>query len=222
MANKKYIQVALVGNPNSGKTSLFNQLTGLKQKIGNYPGITVDKKTGVCSLKEGKKASIIDLPGTYSIYPRSDDERVVFETVYDLNPITKPDVVIAIVDGVNLKRNLLLFTQIHDMGIPVILAINMMDVADRSGIKINLKNIEKSMNVPVVGINARTGDGIDKVKDLLSSAASTKKHRPFYDVRNFTPELIDEIKREFKLENNYQAYQIIHKYKHVHQLSIAQ
>jgi ferrous iron transport protein B len=222
MAKKKYIKVALVGNPNSGKTSLFNQLTGLKQKIGNYPGITVDKKTGVCSLKEGKKASVIDLPGTYSIYPRSDDERVVFETVYDLNPITKPDVAIAIVDAVNLKRNLLLFTQIHDMGIPVILALNMMDVADRSGIKINLEKIEKAMNVPVVGINARTGDGINKIKELLTSVPSTKKHKPFYDVKNFTPELIDEVKSEFKLKNNYQAYLIIHQYKHVHQLSVAQ
>jgi ferrous iron transport protein B len=222
MANKKYIQVALVGNPNSGKTSLFNQLTGLKQKIGNYPGITVDKKTGVCSLEEGKKANVIDLPGTYSIYPRSDDERVVFETVYDLNPITKPDVVIAIVDGVNLKRNLLLFTQIHDMGIPIILAINMMDVADRSGIRINLKKIEKAIKVPVLGINARTGEGIDKIKEILSSLNNKKEHKPFYDVKNFAPELISEIKREFKLENDYQAYLIIHQYKHVYQLSGAQ
>ncbi len=222
MANKKYIQVALVGNPNSGKTSLFNQLTGLKQKIGNYPGITVDKKTGVCSLKEGKKANIIDLPGTYSIYPRSDDERVVFETVYDLNPITKPDVVIAIVDGVNLKRNLLLFTQIHDMGVPIILAINMMDVADRAGIRINLNKIEKAINVPVVGINARTGEGIDKIKEFLSSFTIKNGHKPFYEVKNFAPELIAEIKREFKLENDYQAYLIIHQYKHVYQLSDAQ
>ena len=222
MANKKYIKIALVGNPNSGKTSLFNQLTGLKQKIGNYPGITVDKKTGICSLKEGKKASVIDLPGTYSIYPRSDDERVVFETVYDLNPITKPDVVIAIVDGVNLKRNLLLFTQIYDMGIPIILAINMMDVAVRSGIKINLKKIEKAINVPVVGINARTGEGIDKIKEFLATVTSNKEHKPFYDVKSFAPELIAEIKREFKLENDYQAYLIIHQYKHVRQLSVAQ
>ncbi len=222
MANKKYIKIALVGNPNSGKTSLFNQLTGLKQKIGNYPGITVDKKTGVCSLKEGKKANVIDLPGTYSIYPRSDDERVVFETVYDLNPITKLDVVIAIVDGVNLKRNLLLFTQIHDMGIPIILAINMMDVADRSGIKINLNKIEKAINVPVVGINARTGEGIDKIKEFLSTFAAKEEHKPFYDVKNFAPELIAEIKKEFRLENDYQAYLIIHQYKHVNRLSVAQ
>jgi ferrous iron transport protein B len=222
MADKKYIQVALVGNPNSGKTSLFNQLTGLKQKIGNYPGITVDKKTGVCSLKDGKKANIIDLPGTYSIYPRSDDERVVFETVYDLNPITKPDVVIAIVDAVNLKRNLLLFTQIHDMGIPIILVLNMMDVADRSGIIINLDKIEKAINVPIVGINARSGQGIDKVKEILSSITSRTHHKPFYNVKDFAPQLIREIKNEFELENDYQAYLIIHQYKHVHQLSIAQ
>jgi len=222
MANKKYIQVALIGNPNSGKTSLFNQLTGLKQKIGNYPGITVDKKTGVCSLKDGKKANIIDLPGTYSIYPRSDDERVVFETVYDLNPITKPDVVIAIVDAVNLKRNLLLFTQIHDMGIPIILALNMMDVADRSGIIIDLDKIEHVINIPIVGINARSGEGIDKIKEVLSSMTSKIHHKPFYDVNDFAPQLIEEIKNEFELDNDYQAYLIIHQYKHVQQLSVAQ
>ncbi len=222
MANKKYIKVTLIGNPNSGKTSLFNQLTGLKQKIGNYPGITVDKKTGVCSLKEGKKANIIDLPGTYSIYPRSDDERVVFETIYDLNPITKPDVVIAIVDAVNLKRNLLLFTQIHDMGIPIILALNMMDVADRSGIMIDLKKIEKTINVPIIGINARSGEGVDKIKEALSSITSGTQPKPFYEVKDFAPQLISEIKSEFKLENDYQAYLIIHQYKHVHQLTAAQ
>jgi len=219
MAMKKYIQVALVGNPNSGKTSLFNQLTGLKQKIGNYPGITVDKKTGVCGLKNGKKANIIDLPGTYSIYPRSDDERVVFETVYDLNPITKPDIVIAIVDAVNLKRNLLLFTQIHDMGIPIILVLNMMDVAERSGIEIKVRKIEKAFGIPVIGINARTGEGIDRIRVTLSTMPVRQDIKPFYDVKAFAPDLIEEVKNEFNLENDYQAYLILQQYQHVHQLS---
>jgi len=222
MAKKKYIQVALVGNPNSGKTSLFNQLTGLKQKIGNYPGITVDKKTGTCSLKDGKKANIIDLPGTYSIYPRSDDERVVFETVYDLNPITKPDVVIAIVDAVNLKRNMLLFTQIHDMGIPIILVLNMMDVADRSGIIIDHKKIQESLKIPVIGINARTGDGIDKIREVLSTNVIVTDKDPFYDTTPYAPQLISEIKSEFELQNNYQAYLLIHQYQKLRQLSQAQ
>ena len=222
MSEKKNIQVALIGNPNSGKTSLFNQLTGLKQKIGNYPGITVEKKTGICNLKDGKKANIIDLPGSYSIYPRSDDERVVFETVYDLNPITKPDVVIAIVDAVNLKRNLLLFTQIHDMGIPVILVLNMMDIAKRSGIIINLKKIQKAINVPVVGINARTGEGVDRIRVELSKDLSTIDKKSYYDIKPFAPDIIPEIKEEFKFENDYQAYLLLHQYKTVHQLSMAQ
>lgn len=222
MANKKYIQVALLGNPNSGKTSLFNQLTGLKQKVGNYPGITVDKKTGVCTLKHGKKASIIDLPGTYSIYPRSDDERVVFQTVYDLNPLTKPDVVIAIVDAVNLKRNLLLFTQVHDMGIPVILALNMMDIAERSGIQINQEKIRKSLKVPVIPINARTGEGVDEIRQALSEYLLVKDDKPYYDTTSFAPELVEEVKKEFNIENNYQAYLLLHQYKHVQQLSDAQ
>ena len=222
MADKKNIKVALIGNPNSGKTSLFNQLTGLKQKIGNYPGITVDKKTGVCTLNDGKKANILDLPGSYSIYPRSDDERLVFETVYDLNPITKPDVVIAIVDAVNLKRNLLLFTQVHDMGIPVILALNMMDIANKSGIIIDQKKIQKAINVPVIGINARTGEGIDHIKVELSKELSTINTEPFFNIKPYAPEIIREIKKEFNLENDYQAYLLLHQHKHVHQLSTAQ
>jgi ferrous iron transport protein B len=222
MARKRNIQVALVGNPNSGKTSLFNQLTGLKQKIGNYPGITVDKKTGVCSLQNGKKANIIDLPGTYSIYPRSDDERVVFETVYDHNPISKPDVVIAIVDAVNIKRNLLLFTQIHDMGIPTILVLNMMDIADRSGIVIDQEKIKKALKIPVIGINARTGEGVEQIKEILSSDFTYPQLKPFYDITPFARELLPEIKSEFNIENDYQAYLLLHQYKHLHQLSTAQ
>lgn len=222
MTFKRNIQVALVGNPNSGKTSLFNQLTGLKQKIGNYPGITVDKKTGICSLKEGKKANIIDLPGTYSIYPRSGDERVVFETVYDHNPFSKPDVAIAIVDAVNLRRNMLLFTQIHDMGIPTVLVLNMMDIAERSGIMIDLQKIRKVLNVPVICINARTGEGVDQIKEFLSGDMVFPVFKPFYDVKPFARDLIPEIKQEFKFDNDYQAYLMLHQYTHLYQLPAAQ
>src|SRR5690606_35101540 len=117
-------KVALLGNPNSGKSSLFNHLTGLKQKIGNFPGVTVDKKYGICKLTEGMSAEIIDLPGTYSLYPKSLDEQVVFDFLNNRKDPHYPDFLIVVVDVSNLKRHLLLFTQIRDLGFPVILALN--------------------------------------------------------------------------------------------------
>ncbi|VAW26800.1 Ferrous iron transport protein B, partial [hydrothermal vent metagenome] len=117
MSNEKVIKVALIGNPNTGKTSLFNQLTGLKQKVGNYPGITVEKKQGICKLDDSIKAEITDLPGTYSINPTSMDETIVLETLLDESGNSFPDVVVVIVDIENIKRNLLLFTQIKDLQI---------------------------------------------------------------------------------------------------------
>ena len=125
MSKPKDIKVALVGNPNTGKTSLFNQLTGLKQKVGNYPGITVDKKIGLATLDGGVKASVIDLPGTYSINPTSIDENIVLTTLIDQKNPDFPDVIVVVADIENLKRNLLLYSQIKDLQIPTVLAINM-------------------------------------------------------------------------------------------------
>jgi len=134
------INVALIGNPNTGKTSVFNQLTGLKQKVGNYPGITVEKKQGYCLLPRGLKANILDLPGTYSLNACSMDENVVIELLLNKNDKDFPDVVIVVADVENLKRNLLLFTQIKDLGIPTILAINMADQMARKAISVDIKN----------------------------------------------------------------------------------
>ena len=114
------IKVALVGNPNTGKSTLFNVLTGLNQKIGNFPGVTVDKKTGVCDLPDGRHAQIIDLPGTYSLYPKSKDESIVFSVLADKSNPLRPDLVVVILDASNLKRNLLLYTQVADLKIPVV------------------------------------------------------------------------------------------------------
>ena len=219
LLEKEKIIVALVGNPNSGKTSLFNQLTGLNQKIGNYPGVTVDKKSGTMVLPNGKKAEVIDLPGAYSIYPRSDDERVVFDVLNSLNNSEKPDVVIAIADAVNLKRNLLLFTQLYDLGIPVILALNMMDVAKRSGIEIDIDKIQSKLRVPVIPINARTGKGVLEIKKVLIEPFLHPNGTPFLEVRHLAPDLIKTIRESFQLENDYQAYQIIQQYKYNYQLS---
>ena len=128
MSEKKQgLKIALVGNPNAGKTSLFNQLTGLKQKVGNFPGVTMDKNFGFFKLPDGNSSIVIDLPGTYSIYPRSMDERVVFDVLSDSTSEDYPDIIIVIVDASTLERNLLLFTEVIDLGIPTILALNMVE-----------------------------------------------------------------------------------------------
>ncbi|WP_439129602.1 FeoB small GTPase domain-containing protein, partial [Polaribacter sp.] len=125
--SKNDIKVALIGNPNTGKTSLFNQLTGLNQKVGNYPGVTVDKKQGKCKLSAKQNAIITDLPGTYSINPTSLDESIVLKTLLKKDIKESPDVILVVADIENLKRNLLLFSQIKDLEIPTVLAINMVD-----------------------------------------------------------------------------------------------
>ncbi len=119
-------KIALIGNPNAGKSTLFNVLTGLNQKVGNFPGVTVDKKTGFCKLPDSRVSQIIDLPGTYSLYPKSKDELIVMEALADKKSPVHPDLIIFVADASNLKRNLLLYTQIADLKIPVIIALNMM------------------------------------------------------------------------------------------------
>jgi len=167
MATKKKIKIALVGNPNTGKTSLFNQLTGLNQKVGNYPGITVDKKQGSCKLSENDYATIIDLPGTYSINPSTIDESIVLETLINQDNIDYPDLVIVVAEVDNMKRNLLLFSQIKDLEIPTILAINMADQMKRKGISIDLEILEKELQTDVVLISARKNEGIDNLKEII-------------------------------------------------------
>ncbi|MFY0688048.1 MAG: ferrous iron transporter B [Cyclobacteriaceae bacterium] len=158
------MRIALVGNPNSGKTSVFNQLTGLNQKVGNYPGITVDKKTGSFSF-ENANVDVLDLPGIYSIYPKSRDEEVVFDILSNPSHPDKPDLVVVIVDATNLERNLLLHTQLHDIGIPCLLALNMTDLARRRKIEVDhVKLAELLGEKEVVPISALTGEGIDELK----------------------------------------------------------
>lgn len=172
------IKVALVGNPNTGKTSLFNQLTGLNQKVGNYPGITVEKKEGTCTLTNGDKAQIIDLPGTYSLNTSSLDEKVVLDVLFDKDGKNFPDVALVISDVENLKRNLLLFTQVKDLHIPVILVINMADLMDKRGITINVEALQKKLDTKIVLVSTRKRNGISELKkeienyDSLSSAHS--------------------------------------------------
>jgi len=161
------LKVALVGNPNTGKTSLFNQLTGLKQKVGNYPGITVDKKQGSCKITDSQSAIISDLPGTYSINPTSLDETLVLETLLDTENKDFPDAVIVVAEIENLKRNLLLFSQIKELSIPTVLVINMADQLKRKGISIDIDALEKELKTTIILISARKKQGIDALKAEL-------------------------------------------------------
>jgi len=145
MISNHNINVALIGNPNVGKTSVFNQLTGLNQQVGNYPGITVEKKVGFCKLPYNFKANILDLPGTYSLNASSIDENVVIELLLNKNDKLYPDVAIVVTDVENLKRNLLLFTQIKDLEIPTILVINMADRMEYKGISLDIPFLEEKL-----------------------------------------------------------------------------
>ncbi len=203
MTKKKTVKVALIGNPNSGKSSLFNHLTGLNQKVGNFPGVTVDKKTGSCKLNEETRGEIIDLPGTYSLYPRSIDEQVVLDVLLDKKSKDHPDVIVVIADASNLKRNLLLFTQVIDLGLPVILALNMLDVSINLGQKVKPLEIAKELNIPVVSVNARNGDGINLLKQAILEVETPRKE--IIDVSEYAPEVLADIKFNFGIENNYEA-----------------
>jgi len=180
MSDKKNIKIALVGNPNTGKTSLFNQLTGLNQKVGNYPGITVDKKQGSCKLSDTVTATIIDLPGTYSVNPNTIDESIVLETLINKDNPDFPDLVIVVAEVANLKRNLFLYSQIKDLEIPTVLAINMSDQMKRKGITIDTDLLSEELKSDVVLISARKNIGIDKLKKVLINA-SNKKIKPISD-----------------------------------------
>src|SRR6478609_2741673 len=166
MINRE-LTVALVGNPNSGKTSLFNALTGLNYKVSNFPGTTVEKKTGMCKLNDNTSAQIIDLPGTYSLYPKSADELVTYELLRNKAETNFPDLVLFIADASNLKRNLLLLTQVADLGVPVVLALNMVDLAERRGIYYDVDVLAKAMNIPVLNINARKRHGVNLIKEQI-------------------------------------------------------
>jgi ferrous iron transport protein B len=208
----KVAKIALIGNPNSGKTSLFNQLTGLNQKVGNFPGVTVDKKTGYSQLTPKLKAQIIDLPGTYSLYPKSLDERVIIDLLYDPASKHYPDLVIVTADASNLKRNLLLFSQLVDLQIPSVLALNMVDVAEQEGVKIDIPALHRELGVPVIPMNARKGVGIAALKIVMAQQLEPTK-ATFYAVPAELRPMLQEIKARFGLNNDYLALQYAHHYK---------
>jgi ferrous iron transport protein B len=182
-----------VGNPNSGKSSIFNALTGLHQQVGNFPGVTVDKKTGTVQLPGTTSATLIDLPGTYSLYPRRADEWVAYKVLMGADESIKADAVLLVADASNLKRNLLFCSQIIDLQIPVVMALTMNDIAASKGIKIDIAGLAKELGITIVAVNPRKNKGIPELKKALqqlqtnSNAVNDKK---FIDTQKLAPAAI--------------------------------
>lgn len=212
------LKVALIGNPNTGKSTLFNVLTGLNQKVGNFPGVTVDKKTGFCKLPDGRTTQLIDLPGTYSLYPKSKDETIVFEVLADKNNPSHPDLLLVVADASNLKRNLLLYTQVADLKIPVIIALNMIDLASKSGTEINVDELSSRLGVQVIPICARKGDNIEKLKEAIAYAPSTALQADTIEVEALAPGLIRKIQEEILVDKPYTALQLAHQHENLRYL----
>lgn len=188
--NKKWI--ALVGNPNSGKSSLFNALTGLRQKVGNFPGVTVDKKIGFYKLDDGNQVDIIDLPGLYSLYPNSVDEKMVVDILINPDNAYYPSKIIYVVDALQIERHLLLATQLIDLGFPIIIAINMIDIALQNNISIDDKLLQKKLGVPVIKVSARTSENLDDLKDLIADDKEIKL-KPIIPLNNYNVQLATEL-----------------------------
>ncbi|PKG52158.1 MULTISPECIES: ferrous iron transport protein B [Olleya] len=204
----KQINIALIGNPNTGKTSVFNALTGLNQKVGNYPGITVEKKEGICKLPRGVKAHIIDLPGTYSLNASSLDENVVIELLLNKNDKDFPDVAVVVSDVENLKRNLLLFTQIKDLEIPTILVINMADRMKYKGISLDIEHLEQELKTKIAVISTRKNEGIDNLKLLISNYRDLST-TPCLNASEIDTDYFDKLRQAFPSQLLYKLWLVI-------------
>jgi len=213
-------KIALVGNPNSGKTSLFNALTGLNQKVGNYAGVTVERKTGVFKYK-GESYTVIDLPGAYSLYPKSEDERIACQILYNKNHEDYPDLVIVVADATNLKRHLLICTQIIDLGFPVVLALNMIDLLPAQGISLNIPELSARLGIPVIPVSALKNEGIGALKETLTQPVPLSI-QSIFTVPEELQSVIQEIQKEYTLNNPYLAFHYLMQPKHIQELSDAQ
>ncbi len=199
------LKVALIGNPNTGKSSIFNALTGLRQKVGNYPGITVEKKTGICQLPAGLTAKLIDLPGAYSLNTTSLDESVAVEILLNKRDADYPDVVVVIAEVENLKRNLLLFTQIKDLGIKTILAINMSDRMSALGVALDVSALETALDTRIALISTRKNSGIDALKQLLVEHESLSEN-PVLDINKVDLAYFEGLKKTYPKISLYKLW----------------
>ena len=223
MNQTKTLTFALVGNPNAGKSSIFNQLTGLRQKVGNFPGVTVDKKIGAVTLSDNSEVTVLDLPGTYSLYPNSQDERVVLNILSNSKDKNYPDAIIYVADLTNLERHLLLFTQLKDLNIPLILCVGMIDVAAEQGVFLDHEKLAEALGGAVISINGRTGEGISDLKtEMLRLKTTTRapQYKMFFQPNQTELKTAEQIRLYLpQIETTYQAILWAHHYDHLPFLS---
>lgn len=196
------MKIALLGNPNTGKSSVFNLLTGLRQHVGNFPGVTVEKKTGTLKIND-EHHKVIDFPGTYSIYPHSEDERIVYEVLSNPSHPDYPDVCVVVLDASNLRRNLFLFSQIYDLGLPVVMVLNMIDIADKQQLNISTEALQEQFpDAVIVSSNARIKLGKDRIMEAIVSAKKTENRKLFLNEVEMAV-IDDQIKQEKEAEKRF-------------------
>lgn len=209
------LRVALLGNPNSGKSTIFNQLTGLRQKTGNFPGVTVDVKEGKIRFPSGQEAVLSDLPGTYSLYPTSSDEKIVASVLTNPADLNFPDAIIYIADATHLEKHLLLLTQILDLGLPVIAALNMADSAEEQGIKINTGLLAERLGIPLILVSGRDGRNIQRLIGEVEKLTARKEkiaaeRKPFYSLSDTERQIAEAVRLNLGIENPYRALLLAH------------
>lgn len=206
--------VGLVGNPNSGKSSLFNLLTGLRQRIGNFPGVTVEKKAGTLQLEGLPSVELVDFPGAYSCYPTSLDERLVVQELTNPAGDLFPDAILYVADVTKLDKHLLLFTQLRDLDLPMILVLNMADLIDEAGLKVDVEKLSRKLAVPVVAVSARSSQGAKELKqaiaDLLRNPQAYRPEEPFYEPGTRARDVLAELRQELPARNDYHALLLTH------------
>ncbi|MFN0174595.1 MAG: ferrous iron transport protein B [Saprospiraceae bacterium] len=208
------LKIALIGNPNSGKSTVFNQMTGLRQRTGNFPGVTVEVKEGTLRFPNGQEATLFDFPGTYSLYPTSTDEKVVASVLTDPAAPYFPDAMVYVADVTKLEKHLLLFTQLLDLNIPLLLALNMSDSASELGIKVNPSKLSDSFGVPVIPISGRTGHNtmrlILELEKMVNKVPTNSDRVPFYQLTDSEKQVSEAIRQNLGVENPYRALLLAH------------
>ena len=225
MANKR-LSVALIGNPNAGKSTIFNLLTGLRQHVSNFPGVTVDKKIGVFQIDNGEKVDLIDLPGIYSLFPNSKDEKLVVDIITDNTNSAYPDLVIYVADVNNLERHLLLATQLLDLQIPMIIVLNMVDIAEAKEQTIDTTALRNELEVPVLTISGRTGYQIEILKKEIQNFSSDGKRtflkkEPFYSMTAGETALTKNVNIAVNSDQSYRSKILAHHHEWLSHLTAA-
>jgi ferrous iron transport protein B len=207
-------RIALIGNPNSGKSTVFNHLTGLRQKTGNFPGVTVEIKEGPIKLSPDCEGILVDLPGTYSLHPTSSDEKIVTALLANPNDPNYPNAVLYVADVTHLEKHLLLLTQITDLGLPVLLALNMSDLAAEQGMKINVPKLSERLGLPVVSISARSGEGMSRLSSelerILHLEQSARNDKPVYQLTENEKQIADTVALNIGKTTAYRSLLLAH------------